>query len=313
MGGGHSSPLSKSSRNTPPQSGPYVELYEHCKSDHRFPGITSYLQPGKYRTSEMGIPDKSLSSFKIPPGLSIILWEHDNFSGRGQDWKSSVDCLNCCGWNDLTSSIEVVEVNPTKKANAPNPDSECEKKRIEANKANNDKIALDRDVAKCFPEEARQKNLNDAVADMNKYIDSTTKKLNSVVEIYDIAMNEINLLALSPLYIMAKRYTWDLKSREHEEIKKTIKYKEEEAINRRRFLDGYPQEGTPGFAGLKTEDDQVIGLFWLSYTLFCIFALVLFLIYFGDNIGSFQNKISTFIGGLLGSMLIAHIFIRAFA
>ncbi|MBL7730249.1 MAG: hypothetical protein JNM88_03660 [Chitinophagaceae bacterium] len=80
----------------------YVTLHEDCS----YGGKTFYLEPGSYRDYQMKIGNDKLSSFQVPYGFKITLYENNNFGGRSQTFTSSVTCLDA-QWNDMASSIVV--------------------------------------------------------------------------------------------------------------------------------------------------------------------------------------------------------------
>ncbi|MCF3111468.1 hypothetical protein LL912_21965 [Niabella sp. CC-SYL272] len=69
-------------------------------------GRKSYLGPGSYRTAQLGIGNNRLSSFRIPQGWSIQLFENDRLGGRSVTFTSSVSCLPA-SWRNRVSSVKV--------------------------------------------------------------------------------------------------------------------------------------------------------------------------------------------------------------
>lgn len=69
-------------------------------------GRKVYLRPGVYTASQMGIGNDRLSSFHLPTGMAIQLFEADNYRGRTETYYSSVSCLSS-SWNNRTSSIKI--------------------------------------------------------------------------------------------------------------------------------------------------------------------------------------------------------------
>jgi hypothetical protein len=90
----------------------YVSVYDNCN----YGGAFYMLPPGNYRVYEMKIANDRLSSFQVPPGMKITIYEHDNFSGRSQTYTSSMYCLGT-DWNDMTSSIVVEGAAPNYNSN----------------------------------------------------------------------------------------------------------------------------------------------------------------------------------------------------
>lgn len=73
-------------------------------------GKKTYLRPGVYRAYQLGIGNDRLSSFHLPDGMAIQLFEDDNYRGRTETYYSSVGCLSS-SWNNRTSSIKVYWVH----------------------------------------------------------------------------------------------------------------------------------------------------------------------------------------------------------
>ena len=79
-----------------------VMLSEACL----YIGSKSYLAPGVYTASQLGIRDNRLSSFNIPKGMALQLFELDNYAGKTETFYSSVICLNS-SWKNKVSSVKV--------------------------------------------------------------------------------------------------------------------------------------------------------------------------------------------------------------
>ncbi|MDE1462401.1 hypothetical protein [Spartinivicinus poritis] len=81
-------------------------VYQHCNYD----GYSVSLEPGYYKLyqlRELGVKNDDLSSVKVPAGLTVTLYEHDNFGGRSWLLNSNESCLVRRGANDQVSSIVV--------------------------------------------------------------------------------------------------------------------------------------------------------------------------------------------------------------
>ena len=86
----------------------YVTVYEDCNYRGRY----YYLEPGNYRTYQMKISNDRLSSFQVPYGLKITIYEDDDFRGRSKTYTSGVACLDG-EWGDMASSIVVESTMPS--------------------------------------------------------------------------------------------------------------------------------------------------------------------------------------------------------
>ncbi|MFM2138335.1 MAG: hypothetical protein RJA57_642 [Bacteroidota bacterium] len=77
-------------------------------TDANFLGQAAILLPGNYaRMSDVGFPDKALSSLTVPAGFRVVLYESENFKGRQYTIISTRSSFTFTGWNDRTSSISV--------------------------------------------------------------------------------------------------------------------------------------------------------------------------------------------------------------
>ncbi|MDE1463345.1 beta/gamma crystallin-related protein [Spartinivicinus poritis] len=104
-------------RHAPQPQQPYrpynpnlVTAYQHCK----FKGYRSSLRPGYYNLQQLrqlGIKNDDISSFSVPRGYEVTLYEHDNFKGRSITLQSSDKCLVNNGFNDKLSSLVVRKVS----------------------------------------------------------------------------------------------------------------------------------------------------------------------------------------------------------
>lgn len=79
-----------------------VMLSESCL----YLGAKSYLGPGAYLTSQLGIRDNKLSSFNVPKGMGLQVFELDKYMGKTETFYSSVVCLTS-SWKSKVSSVKV--------------------------------------------------------------------------------------------------------------------------------------------------------------------------------------------------------------
>lgn len=83
-----------------------VMLSDQCL----FLGRKSFLSPGNYTSLRMGLSNNSISSFHVPKGMGLQVFDGDRFSGRSEIFYSSVGCLSII-WNNRISSLKVFYVN----------------------------------------------------------------------------------------------------------------------------------------------------------------------------------------------------------
>ena len=81
-----------------------VSIYQH--SDYR--GQSESFFPGKYDVDEIGIPNDSLSSIRVPQGMGIRVFRHSGFRGDFRDFYSNTDFVGDA-WNDHVSSIWIYD------------------------------------------------------------------------------------------------------------------------------------------------------------------------------------------------------------
>lgn len=80
-----------------------VTLYDACN----FGGREVELGIGAYDVTEMKMPNKSLSSLKIPEGIKVTLFDQPAFKGQSIELFTDNSCLINQDFNDRTSSIKI--------------------------------------------------------------------------------------------------------------------------------------------------------------------------------------------------------------
>lgn len=83
-----------------------VTFYQHCDYD----GSSWSVEEGFYNMSDMiakGIPNDTVSSIKIPKGMSVTIFEHSGFSGKSLKLTEDTRCLVDRGFNDVMSSFVI--------------------------------------------------------------------------------------------------------------------------------------------------------------------------------------------------------------
>ncbi|HOZ68780.1 MAG TPA: hypothetical protein PLU11_11770 [Chitinophagaceae bacterium] len=84
----------------------YVTIHEDC--DYR--GKSYTLEAGTYRLYQMRIGNDKLSSFQVPSGFRITIYENDDFNSRSKTFTESVSCLDSA-WDNNASAIVVENTN----------------------------------------------------------------------------------------------------------------------------------------------------------------------------------------------------------
>jgi hypothetical protein len=77
-------------------------------TDGDYRGQSVSLLPGSYSSmADIGFPDRSLSSLRVPAGFRVIIYERENFGGKSYTITADKTGFYMSGWNDKTSSIKV--------------------------------------------------------------------------------------------------------------------------------------------------------------------------------------------------------------
>jgi hypothetical protein len=89
-----------------PASSLTVSLRQHCD----YSGWTASFGIGNYNLAAInaagGLNDDA-SSIRVPAGLRVTLYEHDNFTGASLVRTADDNCFVNEGWNDRISSLRV--------------------------------------------------------------------------------------------------------------------------------------------------------------------------------------------------------------
>jgi hypothetical protein len=84
-----------------------VTIYE----DANFQGKSATLGVGQYDWGQLGIENDTLSSVRVPIGMTVRLFEHAHFQGRSKSFEGDVSYVGD-DFNDITSSIIVMNIIP---------------------------------------------------------------------------------------------------------------------------------------------------------------------------------------------------------
>jgi|688.fasta_scaffold06873_6 hypothetical protein len=80
-----------------------VTIYTDCN----YRGKERQLTPGNYDQYQMGVGNDAISSFRIPRGYQLTVFEDNNFGGSRRTFTSDLNCL-AVDWNDKITSVIVV-------------------------------------------------------------------------------------------------------------------------------------------------------------------------------------------------------------
>jgi len=196
----------------------------------------------------------------------------------------------------------------------PDTRADIEKKRVELNMSKNDTKAKQSEFDKLVPSEAEQRIMDKANLELADYLNTTEKIYNTQQKLYDQTLDQIDHLANSPTLIITEKYKKEMEQKEAHLSNQYMINKEKAFTERRRFLDSNPQEGVSGIGWLASVDEQILAVFWLSYLLFIISSIVMFMINYGANyLGSVNNMV--IVGIFVFSILVyvGHVSIKTFA
>jgi hypothetical protein len=98
-----------------PQPVMNVNDFPMAYADAFYQGSTQSLPPGSYNANQLpGTPPRTISSFRIPPGYKVTVFDGPNFNGDFRVLTYSIDNFVAEGggrWNDRISSIIVERAN----------------------------------------------------------------------------------------------------------------------------------------------------------------------------------------------------------
>jgi hypothetical protein len=86
----------------------HVSMYQNCS----YGGWTASFGLGSYTTAQivtLGGKDNDASSLKIPAGLTVTVYDGDNFTGISTVLTSDQSCLSSISFNDKVSSMKVTQ------------------------------------------------------------------------------------------------------------------------------------------------------------------------------------------------------------
>jgi hypothetical protein len=195
----------------------------------------------------------------------------------------------------------------------PDPRAEVERKRIELTMARNDLRKKQEEFDKIAPDELTKRKTDEANNELAKFKNTQVRQYEIELKLYDNVMEQLRVSIDNPAQELAKRYKEVINEKEHKIARKFNNNREEAITNRRRFLDADPQEGVGGIGWYQSADQQVMLVFWVSYVLFVITAITLYMLEYGaGNLGSAKNMGITGALVFFAALFLGHIFIKTF-
>jgi hypothetical protein len=143
--------------------------------------------------------------------------------------------------------------------------------------------------------------------------DALLTEYNQQKEIFGSYMDSVDVLqnARGPFdtYMAEMKAEMEALTTENYELQQSIR------AGRRRFMDAQPQSGVASFLGLKTSDNRVLLIFWVTFVTAIVALTILLLLQFGEALGieSTKQKIAVIVGTVGITAAVAYIIIRQFA
>jgi hypothetical protein len=157
----------------------------------------------------------------------------------------------------------------------------CDVKKVELNTLKRDATAKQTEVDTCDPATKKARVLAQKTAELNGYISTKTDEFfkESAILSKTIALADSLSESAKPIqeYSAEVRKKRDALVKENEELEYTIR------SNRRRFMDGDPQNEFSTVLGLKTTDDKIMFFFWGAYLLAAVTVAIVLVSAYGPG------------------------------
>jgi len=192
----------------------------------------------------------------------------------------------------------------------PDPRAEIERKRVELTMAKNDLQKKQSEFDKLVPDEVTERKTNEAKDKLNEYKNTQVHQYEIELKLYDSVLAQLKGSFGNPAQEIARRYKEDLNKKGQHISHRYQQNREQAYADRRRFIDADPQEGISGIGWFSSVDQQVLLVFWVSYSLFIGAAIAVYLINYGGNTKNIAI-IMTIV--FIVAILIAHYALKLFA
>lgn len=163
-------------------------------------------------------------------------------------------------------------------------DDQCAVKQVEYNQLQADVARKAGEIERCNPESTNQRKLAAAQQEYNNFKTAKQAELNQSINEFQVARDRLQKIidAIKP----TENYLRELEGQDKGEQAKLTDLEQNARRERRKFLDGGPQDGTPGLVpGVRTSDDKVVLAFWICYGAAFAAGMVLLLKYLGPRVG----------------------------
>ena len=189
------------------------------------------------------------------------------------------------------------------------PPSSCDVNKVNLNQIRRDLDTKQNEVDTCDPASRRERTYQAAKTELEAFMGTKQTELNKELAIFDM-----NVTLASSIYdsqaplrdnLNELKNKKDKLAKENEQLEFMIR------SNRRRFMDGEPQEELPTVLGLKTSDDKVMFFFWTAFLL----AVAAFSFILSERMGAADRRSKIILVGVITSICygIAYGFIYKFA
>ena len=95
---------------------PFSKNTVYFFTDKNMRGVLTSLLPGRYTSAQISLPIRTISSISIPKNIEVVLYSHDNFTGKSILVTENISNLAHHDFNDQIVSIEIIEKDNSKNA-----------------------------------------------------------------------------------------------------------------------------------------------------------------------------------------------------
>jgi hypothetical protein len=193
------------------------------------------------------------------------------------------------------------------------PPSTCDVNKVNLNQLKRDLGAKQTEVDTCDPTARKQRMFNAAKAELDAFVATKQTEFNKELTIFDGTVSIASNIhdSQGPL----REHLAELKGKKDKLVKENEQLEFMIRSNRRRFMDGEPQEELPTVLGLKTSDDKVMFFFWSAFLLAAAALSFVLLSAYGARMGIADRRSKIIFVTIITSICygIAYGFIYKFA
>jgi hypothetical protein len=191
--------------------------------------------------------------------------------------------------------------------------STCDVNKVSLNQLKRDLEEKQTAVDTCDPSSRKERVFQAKKAELDAFVGAKETEFRKELAIFDgtVALASSIHESQAPL----REHLAELKAKKEKLAKENEQLEFVIRSNRRRFMDGEPQEELPTVLGLKTSDDKVMFFFWSAFLLAAASVSFVLLSAYGDRMGIVGRRGKIAFIGILTSICygIAYYFIYKFA